>query len=58
MATIAYKDITSIEREVRSNWFANFINALQVALIMKASQAKSHKELMADLNKAWHQVEG
>ncbi len=58
MTTIAYKDVTSIEREVRTGWFTSFVRALQVAVIMKASQAKNHAELTADWNKAWRQVEG
>tara|TARA_Y100000588_G_scaffold291132_1_gene310136 strand:+ start:81 stop:257 length:177 start_codon:yes stop_codon:yes gene_type:complete len=58
MTTIAYKDATSIERDVRTGWFTSFLQALQVAVIMKASQAKTHAELTADWNKAWRQVEG
>ena len=58
MSTIAYKDSTTIERDVRAGWFTSFVNALQVAIIMKASNAKNHAELTADWNKAWHQVEG
>lgn len=58
MSTIAYKDSTTIERDIRAGWFTSFVNALQVAIIMKASSAKNHAELTADWNKAWHQVEG
>lgn len=58
MSTIAFKDSTTIEREVRVGWFTNFVHAFQVAVIMKASHAKNHAELTADWNKAWRQVEG
>jgi hypothetical protein len=58
MTTIAYKDATSIEREVRIGWFTALVQAFQVAVIMKASQAKNHAELTADWNKAMHQVQG
>jgi len=58
MTTIAFKDATSIEREVRIGWFTALVQAFQVAIIMKASQAKNHAELTADWNKAMHQVQG
>lgn len=58
MATIAFKDTTSIEREIRTNWFTSLVRAFRVAVIMKASQARNHAELTADWNKAWRQVEG
>ena len=48
MTTIAFKDSTTIEREVRTGWFTS----------MKASQAKNHAELTADWNNAWRKVEG
>ena len=58
MTTITFKDSTTIEREVRTGWFTSFVHALQVAVIMKASQAKNHAELTADWNNAWRKVEG
>ena len=58
MTTIAFKDATSIEREVRIGWFTALVQAFQVAIIMKASQAKTHAELTSDWNKAVHQVQG
>ncbi len=58
MATLVLKDTTTIERDVRIGWFTNLVHALQVSVIMKASKARSHDELMTDWNKAWHQVEG
>ncbi|WP_417827456.1 hypothetical protein [Thalassospira sp.] len=58
MTTIAFKDATSIEREVRTGWFTALVQAFQVAIIMKASEAKTHAELTADWNKAWRQVQG
>lgn len=58
MTTIAFKDATSIEREIRTGWFTAFVQALRIAVIMKASQAKNHAELTADWNKAMRQVQG
>lgn len=58
MATLALKDTTTIEREVHVNWFTNLVHALQVAVIMKASKARTHDELMTEWNNAWRQVEG
>lgn len=58
MAMLALKDTTTLEREVRVNWFINLVHALQVAVIMKASKARSHDELVTEWNNAWRQVEG